>query len=91
MGSVETVLSDIAGFEVEQIQTSCCGMAGAFGYGADTYDISIKMAEAHLLPAVRAADKDTVLVADGVSCRCQIKDGTDRSARHVAAILADRL
>ena len=91
VGSVETVLSDIAGFEVEQIQTSCCGMAGAFGYGADTYDISIKMAEAHLLPAVRAADKDTVLVADGVSCRCQIKDGTDRSARHVAAILADRL
>ena len=91
VGSVETVLCEMAGFEVEQIQSSCCGMAGAFGYGADTYDISLKMAEASLLPAVRAADKDTVLVADGVSCRCQIKDGSNRQARHVAAILADRL
>ncbi len=91
VGSIETVLSEMAGFDVKHINSSCCGMAGAFGYGADTYDISIKMAEADLLPAIRAADEGTVLVADGVSCRCQIKDGTAKQARHVAQILADRI
>jgi len=80
----EAVLRDIAGAEVETIETSCCGMAGAFGYGRETYDISIRMAEASLLPAVRAADPDTVIVADGTSCRCQIEDGSGREARHLA-------
>ena len=53
-------------------------MAGAFGYGADTYEASIEMAELSLLPAVRRADVDHVIVADGTSCRHQIKDGTPR-------------
>ena len=88
---VHTVLSELAGFEVEQIETSCCGMAGAFGYGADTYDISMKMGASKLFPKVEQASADTVVVADGTSCRCQIADGTGRDARHVAAILADRL
>jgi Fe-S oxidoreductase len=63
-------------------------MAGAFGYGADTIDVSLKMAELSLLPAVRRADSDTLVVADGTSCRQQIKDGSGREALHVARVLA---
>jgi hypothetical protein len=63
-------------------------MAGAFGYGADTYDVSMQMAEASLLPAVRRADAKTLIVADGTSCRHQIADGTERAALHVARVLA---
>ena len=86
----EAVLRDIAGAEVEVIETSCCGMAGAFGYGRDTYDVSIRMAESSLLPAVRAAPDTAAIVADGTSCRCQIDDGTGREAVHLARHL-DRL
>jgi len=60
----------------------------AFGYGADTYRTSIDMAELSLLPAVRQADDATLIVADGTSCRHQIKDGTDRAPLHVARVLA---
>ena len=88
---VKTVLVELAGFEVEQVETSCCGMAGAFGYGTDTYDISMKMGSAKLFPQVRDAEAETVVVADGTSCRCQIADGTGRQAVHVASVLADRL
>jgi Fe-S oxidoreductase len=63
-------------------------MAGAFGYGADTIDVSLKMGELSLLPAVRKAASDTIIVADGTSCRHQIKDGTGREALHVARLLA---
>jgi len=63
-------------------------MAGAFGYGADTYETSIEMAELSLLPAIRRADAAALVVADGTSCRHQIKDGTDRAALHVARVLA---
>jgi hypothetical protein len=63
-------------------------MAGAFGYGADTIDASLKMAELSLLPAVRKAQADTLVLADGTSCRHQIKDGTGRDALHVARVLA---
>ena len=73
---------------VEIVDSSCCGMTGAFGYGADTYDASIAMAEASLLPAVRRADQNTIIVADGTSCRHQIKDGAQRQALHVARVLA---
>jgi Fe-S oxidoreductase len=62
-------------------------MAGAFGYEAEHYEISMKMAEAALLPAVRRAPADTLLVADGTSCRHQIADGTGRRAVHVARLL----
>ncbi len=85
---VEQVLRLIPDLKVELVESSCCGMAGAFGYGADTYDASIQMAEASLLPAVRRADEQTLVVADGTSCRHQIKDGTDRSALHAARVLA---
>ena len=66
-------------------------MAGAFGYGADTYDVSMQMAEASLLPAVRKADADTIVVADGTSCRHQISDGAGRKALHVARVMAESL
>ena len=69
-------------------KSSCCGMAGAFGYGADTYEASMEMAELSLLPAVRRADAATIVVADGTSCRHQIKDGAAREAIHVARVLA---
>jgi Fe-S oxidoreductase len=85
---VEQVLRLVPGLEVETIESSCCGMAGAFGYGADTYDASIEMAELSLLPAVRRADPATLVVADGTSCRHQIHDGTKREALHVARVLA---
>ncbi|MEY9103893.1 FAD/FMN-containing dehydrogenase/Fe-S oxidoreductase [Bradyrhizobium yuanmingense] len=85
---VEQVLRLVPGLKVETIESSCCGMAGAFGYGADTYDASIEMAELSLLPAVRRADPDTLVVADGTSCRHQIRDGAQREALHVARVLA---
>ena len=66
-------------------------MAGAFGYGADTYDVSLQMAEASLLPAVRKADANTMVVADGTSCRHQIYDGAGREAVHVARVMAQSL
>jgi len=72
---------------VEKIETSCCGMAGAFGYGAETFNVSMKMANATLLPTIRKSSPETIIIADGTSCRCQIKDGTDREAKHVATVL----
>ncbi|MBM3524265.1 MAG: FAD-binding oxidoreductase, partial [Alphaproteobacteria bacterium] len=87
MGAVETVLRLIPELQVETIQSSCCGMAGAFGYEAEHLETSLQMAELSLLPAIRAAAPDTLLVADGTSCRHQIKDGAAREAIHVARVL----
>ena len=88
MGAVEATLRLVPGMTVETIDSSCCGMAGAFGYQAETLGVSLAMAELSLLPAVRAAEADTVLVADGTSCRHQIRDGSAREAIHVARVLA---
>jgi FAD/FMN-containing dehydrogenase/Fe-S oxidoreductase len=85
---VEQALRLIPDLKVETIDSSCCGMAGAFGYGADTYQASLEMAELSLLPAVRRAEAETLVIADGTSCRHQIEDGTSRSALHVARALA---
>jgi Fe-S oxidoreductase len=90
-GPVETVLRLVPGLKVESIESSCCGMAGSFGYHADTIDVSLAMGELSLLPAVRKADADTLIVADGTSCRHQIHDGTGRQAIHVARVLAQAL
>ena len=87
MGAVEKVLRLVPGLDVATVQSSCCGMAGAFGYQAETYDVSMKMAELSLAPAVRAAPQDALIVADGTSCRQQIEHATGREARHVARIL----
>jgi Fe-S oxidoreductase len=91
MGAVETVLGAVPGLEVRPIESSCCGMAGAFGYRAEHIETSLAMGEAALFPAVRAAAPDDLVVADGTSCRHQIQDGTGREARHVARVLADCL
>ena len=88
MGAVESVLKLVPGLDVQAVESSCCGMAGAFGYDADTIDASFKMAELSLLPAVRKAPADALIVADGTSCRHQIHDGADREALHVARVLA---
>lgn len=84
------VLRMIPDAKPELIESSCCGMAGAFGYEASHYDASMKMAELSLLPAVRSAP-DAIIVADGTSCRHQIADGAQREALHVAVVLADHL
>jgi FAD/FMN-containing dehydrogenase/Fe-S oxidoreductase len=87
MAAIEGCLRLIPDLEVETIPSSCCGMAGAFGYEAGHYALSLQMAELALLPAVRAAAADTVVVADGTSCRHQIRDGTGRQALHAAELL----
>jgi len=91
MGSAVDVLRMVPELQVEVIESSCCGMAGSFGYEARHYDVSMKMAEAALLPSVRAADVGTLIVADGTSCRHQIADGTrgaaPREALHLVRVL----
>ncbi len=91
MPAVQKALSLVPGLKVETIESSCCGMAGSFGYEADHYAVSMKMAELSLLPKIRAAGEDTLLVADGTSCRHQIADGAARRAVHVAQVLARAL
>ena len=88
MGAVESVLKLIPELAVETVESSCCGMAGSFGYDAATIDVSLKMGELSLLPAVRKSATDALIVADGTSCRHQIHDGADRDALHVARVLA---
>ena len=75
------------GLELELPDTGCCGMAGSFGFEREHYDISMKVGERVLLPAVRAASKDTLVIADGFSCRTQIAQATDRRALHLADVL----
>jgi Fe-S oxidoreductase len=87
MGDVERALKLVPELAVETIESSCCGMAGSFGYEASHYDVSMKMAELALLPRVREAAADTLIVADGTSCRHQIRDGAAREAIHVARVL----
>ena len=87
MGPVEALLRAVPGLEVEAIDGSCCGMAGAFGYQAETAEVSRAMGELSLLPAVRAAGPGDWIVADGTSCRHQIADGAGRRAVHAATLL----
>jgi Fe-S oxidoreductase len=91
MPAVEAALRLVPNLKVATIESSCCGMAGSFGYHAETIDVSLAMGELSLLPAVRKAPADAIIVADGTSCRHQIKDGTGREAVHVARVLAKSL
>ncbi len=91
MDAVTAVLRLIPGLEAKPIQSSCCGMAGAFGYSAETYEVSVKMAELSLLPAIRALDAQTHIIANGTSCRHQIVDTTGRQPVHIARVLRDAL
>jgi Fe-S oxidoreductase len=84
------VIQLIPGAKPELIESSCCGMAGSFGYEAAHYDVSMQMAELSLLPAIRK-QPNAIVVADGTSCRHQIHDGAQREAVHVAKLLAQQL
>jgi Fe-S oxidoreductase len=86
------VLSLPPNYTVEEVDSGCCGMAGAFGYEAEHVEISMQMAERRLLPAVRAAAPETIIAAAGTSCRHQIKGGSNgRTAQHPAEILRDAI
>jgi Fe-S oxidoreductase len=87
---VMEVLRWIPGAKPSLIESSCCGMAGSFGYEASHYDVSMQMAELSLLPAIRSKP-DAIVVADGTSCRHQIQDGAHRQAVHVGQLLASLL
>ena len=81
------VLSLPENYLVDVIPSGCCGMAGSFGYEKEHYDISMKIGELVLFPAVRNSDDDTIIAAPGTSCRHQIKDGTGREALHPIEVL----
>jgi FAD/FMN-containing dehydrogenase/Fe-S oxidoreductase len=89
--AVEAALKLVDGFDVTPIESSCCGMAGSFGYQAETVEISRQMAEQSLLPQVRAAPDEAIIAADGFSCRHQIADGSTRQPLHVARVLCDAI
>ena len=78
-------------YEAQEIPSGCCGMAGSFGYEKEHYELSQKVGELVLFPAVRSADEETIIVAPGTSCRHQIADGTGRKALHPAEVLYDAL
>jgi Fe-S oxidoreductase len=84
---LQTMLQ-LTGAQVSQINSGCCGMAGSFGYEAEHYEISMRIGEERLFPAVRAAGSETVVAASGVSCRHQITAGAGRAALHPIEILA---
>ena len=73
------------------LDTGCCGMAGAFGFEKEHFELSMKVGELVLFPAVRAADEPTLICASGTSCRHQILDGTGKRALHPVEILYDAL
>ena len=74
-------------YTLEEVDTSCCGMAGSFGYEAEHYEVSMKVGEEVLFPAVRKASKEAIIAAPGTSCRHQIRDGAEREALHPVAVL----
>ncbi|HEX9460105.1 MAG TPA: FAD-binding oxidoreductase, partial [Thermoanaerobaculia bacterium] len=82
----EQVLKKI-GLDVDHPDSGCCGMAGAFGFERDKYELSMRVGERVLLPAVRKASRDTIIIADGFSCREQIAQSTGREALHIAQVL----
>ncbi len=86
-GPTRRILSIPVNYHVEEIPSGCCGMAGSFGYEKEHYELSMKVGELVLFPAVREADKDEILVAPGTSCRHQIGDGTGRQALHPVEVL----
>ena len=78
-------------YSVEIIASGCCGMAGSFGYEKEHYELSMKIGELVLLPAVRSQAADVIIAAPGTSCRHQVKDGTGRKALHTIEVLYDAL
>lgn len=91
MKSLRKVLRLVPELEFEFIEASCCGGAGNFAFEAEHADVSMRMAESELLPAIRDADAATAILANGFSCRHQIEEGSGRQARHVALLLREAL
>jgi Fe-S oxidoreductase len=87
VGAAVKALQLIPGLTVETFDSTCCGMAGSFGYEAEHLEMSLKIGELGVLPKMRAATADTLLAACGTSCRHQIADTTGRDARHLVRIL----
>ena len=87
LSPVERILGLIPGLEVKTIDSSCCGMAGSFGYEKEHYAASMEMGSLTLFPTIDEAEDDALVVADGTSCRGQIEHGTGRKALHVARVL----
>ena len=83
-------LLDKTGLDYEVLDSGCCGLAGSFGFEAGHYDVAQAVGELVLLPAVRAADDSTLIIADGFSCREQIAHSTGRKALHTAQVLGSR-
>ena len=91
MEPARRALALLPGAVVEEVDSGCCGMAGSFGYEAEHYEVSMRMAERRLLPAVRGAAPETIIVAAGLSCREQIAHGSGRAALHPAQVLRTAL
>lgn len=94
MSSIENTFAMLnipENFKVTIIPSGCCGMAGSFGYEAEHYEVSMKIGEQTLFPAVRKTPKETIIAAPGTSCRHQISDGTGRTAVHPVEIMAEAL
>jgi Fe-S oxidoreductase len=90
MTAEESLLGRL-GVQFQSPAPGCCGMAGSFGYVRDHFDVSKTIGERRLLPAARRLDKDTVLVASGVSCRHQVEDFTGARALHAAELISSLL
>jgi Fe-S oxidoreductase len=92
-GADDTVraLRYVPALDLQVLDAGCCGMSGVFGYRKERYELSVRIAERALLPALRAAGADAALLATGTSCRSQIADLADRPARHPLELLAERL
>lgn len=91
MPAMEKVLGLVPGLRVEFIESSCCGMAGSFGVEAEHYEVSMQMGELSLMPTIRSAATDAMLIANGTGCRHQIRDGAKREATHLAQVLQQAL
>jgi len=89
VGAAVKALQLIPGLTVETFDSTCCGMAGSFGYEAEHYAMSLKIGELGVLPKIRAAAPSALLAANGTSCRHQIADATGREARHLVRFLDD--
>ncbi len=91
LSPVNKVLESLPGAKVRNIASSCCGMAGSFGYQQETQSASVAMAELSLLPTLRQTGQNDCVVTDGFSCRHQIRDLSDKKPQHVVRVLAEAL
>jgi len=89
--ALKTVFEHLTGLAPNEIPSGCCGMAGSFGYEKEHYDISKRIGEQVLFPAVRKADKQAAIIANGFSCRHQIADFTERKAQHWVEVALELL